>query len=164
MVAQAVVDSKKLFTNVYVGLPRSVNDQRVLSCSGLWQEVIHRGLMNVDAGYQEGIPPYLLGNKGYPLLSWLIVPIKDDGQPCSLAETYFNKRHWRGRSIVENAFGLLKENWREMGKKSELHVTLIPDMFYCCCTLYNLTICRVMVDVEDLMRRIVLEAQEEVCV
>jgi hypothetical protein len=29
----------------------SVNDQRVLRRSGLWQKVVHRGLMNVDAGY-----------------------------------------------------------------------------------------------------------------
>jgi hypothetical protein len=114
MVAQAVVDAKKLFTNVYIGLPGPVNDQRVLRRSSLWQKVVHRGLMNVDAGYQEGIPPYLLGDKGYPLLSWLIVPFKDDRQPRSLAEIYFNNRHWQGRSVVE------KENWREMGKKLEL--------------------------------------------
>jgi hypothetical protein len=61
------------------------------------------------------------------------------------------------------AFGLLKENWKEMGKKSELHVTIMPDVFYCCCMLYNLTIRRGMVDIEDLMHRIVLEAEEEVC-
>ena len=51
MVAQAVVDSKKLFTNVYVGLPGSVNDQQVLQRSGLWQEVLRGGLMATDGGY-----------------------------------------------------------------------------------------------------------------
>jgi hypothetical protein len=35
--------------------------------------------MNVDSGYQDGIPPYLLGDKGYPLLNWIIVPFKSDG-------------------------------------------------------------------------------------
>jgi hypothetical protein len=47
MVAQAVVNIKKLFTSIYVGLPGSVNDQRVLRRSGLWQEVVHQGLMAI---------------------------------------------------------------------------------------------------------------------
>jgi hypothetical protein len=162
MVVQAVVDVKKLFTSIYVGLPGSVNDQRVLRRSGVWQEVVHRGLMSAESGYQEGITPYLLGDKGYPLLSWIMVPFKDDGQPRSLAETYFNKRHRRGRSVVENAFELLKENWREMGRKTDLHVSIVPDVFYCCCILHNLIIRQGIVDVEDIMRRIAWEAEEEV--
>jgi hypothetical protein len=85
MVAQAVVDSKKIFTNVYVGLPGFVNDQRVLRRSGLWQQLVRGGLMGTDDGYQEGVTPYLLGDKGYPLLSWIMVPFRDDGQPWSLA-------------------------------------------------------------------------------
>jgi hypothetical protein len=140
MVAQAVVDVNKLFTSVYIGLPGSMNDQRVLRRSGLWHQVVQRGLMNADSGFQDGIPPYLLGDKGYPLLNWIIVPFKSDGQPRSLAETYFNRSHRRGRSVVENSFGLLKENWREMRKKIDLHVTIVPDVFYCCCILHNLTI------------------------
>ena len=162
MVAQAVVDVNKLFTSVYVGLPGSVNDQRVLRRSGLWQQVLQRGLMNADSGYQDGIPPYLLGDKGYPLLNWIIVPFKSNGQPRSLAETYFNRRHRRGRSVVENAFGLLKENWREMGKRTDLNITIVPDVFYCCCILHNMTIKQGSVDVEELMRRIRVEAEEEV--
>jgi hypothetical protein len=50
-VAQAVVDEKKLFTNIYFGLSGSVNDQRVLKGSGLWQQVVHGGLINTDGGY-----------------------------------------------------------------------------------------------------------------
>jgi hypothetical protein len=164
MVAQAVVDSKKLFTNIYVGLPGSVNNQRVLRRSGLWQQVVQSGLMSTDGGYQEGVTPYLLGDKGYPLLSWIMVPFKDNGQPRSPAQTYYNKRHRRGRSVVENAFGLLKENWREMGKKTDLHITIVPDVFYYCCVLHNLTIRRGFVNIEELMHRIVLEAEEEVLV
>jgi hypothetical protein len=91
-----------------------------------------------------------------------MVLFKDDGNPRSLAETYFNKRHRHGRSVVENAFGLLKENWREMGKKIDLHITIVPDVFYCCCILHNLTIQQGLVDVEEIMRRIALEAEEEV--
>jgi hypothetical protein len=162
MVSHAVVDANKLFTSVYVGLPRSVNDQRVLRRSGQWQRVVQRGLMNVDSGYQDGIPPYLLEDKGYPLMNWIIVPFKSDGQPRSLAETYFNKRYRQGRNVVENAFGLFKENWHEMGKRTDLHVILVPDVFYCYCILHNLTIKQGTIDVQELLRRIRAKAQEEV--
>jgi hypothetical protein len=41
MVAQVVVDVKKLFTSIYLlGLLGSANDQCVLRRSGLWQEVV----------------------------------------------------------------------------------------------------------------------------
>jgi hypothetical protein len=163
MVAQAVVDSRKQFTSVFVGLPRSVNDQRVLRRSGLWQQVVNECLLHVDSGYQDGIPPYLLADKGYPLLSWMMTPFKDDGGLRSLAKTYYNKHHRRGRSVIENAFRLLKENWREISGKTELHVTIVPDVFYACCILHNLTIQRGTVDFEQLMRRMTLELQEEVC-
>jgi hypothetical protein len=118
--------------------------------------------MSLHSGYQDGVPPYLLGDKGYPLLSWIMVSFKFDSQPRSLAETYFNKRHRRGRSVVENVFGLLKENWLEVGKKMDLHVSIVPDIFYCCCILHNLTIQRGIVDVEEVMRRIASKAEQEV--
>jgi hypothetical protein len=65
---------------------------------------------------------------------------KHDGRLRSLAKTYNNKHHYQGRSIVENAFGLLKENWRKISHKIELHVTIVLDVFYACCILYNHTI------------------------
>jgi hypothetical protein len=113
IVAQAVVDSKKQFTQLFVGLPGSVNDQRVLRRSSLWQHVMHRGLLSTTTGSQDGFPPYLLADKGYPLLSWMMTPFKEDGEPRSLAQTLYNRRHRRGRSVVENTFGLMKENWRK---------------------------------------------------
>jgi hypothetical protein len=64
--------------------------------------------------------------------------------------------------VVENAFGLLKENWRQMGKKIDLHVSFVPDVFYSCCILHNLTIRKGFVNIEELIRRIVVEAEEEV--
>jgi hypothetical protein len=80
MVAQAMVDVKKLYTNIYVGLPGSVNDQRVLRRLGLWQEVVHRGLMSADSGYQDGIPSYLLGDKGRVVTQTFSDGRSDDGR------------------------------------------------------------------------------------
>ena len=75
------------------------------------KKVVHNQLMSIEKGSLEGFPPYLFGDKEYPFLSWIMTPFKDDGQSRSLAEILYNNKHRRGRSVVENAFGILKENW-----------------------------------------------------
>jgi hypothetical protein len=44
VVLQAIVDAQKRFTDVFVGLPGSVNDSRVLKKSGLYIRVMNGGL------------------------------------------------------------------------------------------------------------------------
>jgi hypothetical protein len=74
--------------------------------------------MHTNNGFQDGIPSYFLADKGYLLLNWMLTPFREDGVPRSLVELVYNKRHQRGRSVVENAFGLMKTNWREMLKEN----------------------------------------------
>jgi hypothetical protein len=91
IVAQAVVDSKKRFIDLFVGMPGSTNDMRTLRRSGLYMNVIHCRILNDEDGIvYEGFSPYLLGDKGYPLLKWLMVPYKDD-RPLSILEKLYNK-------------------------------------------------------------------------
>jgi hypothetical protein len=69
-VANAVVNCKKRFTDVFVGLPGSVNDSRVLREFALYRKVENHGLFAYDPRFfQHGFPPYLLGDKGYPLIT-----------------------------------------------------------------------------------------------
>jgi hypothetical protein len=89
---QAVVDSKKRFIDLCIGMPSSVNDSRVLRRSYLYRSVTQRGLMNVNTGMIDNVPPYLIGDKGYPCLSWLLVPHKNEGrQPLNVLERLFNR-------------------------------------------------------------------------
>lgn len=157
MVAQSVVDCHKWFIDIFVGLPSSVNDQRILRRFSLYRQVRQHILIHVDRGSQNGICPYLLGDKGNLLLDWMLVPYEDDGHERSVLEALFNKSHRRGRSVVENAFGLLKENWRILLNKCDLFVKIIPNVFVCCCIMHNLLLQREEVDVEELMRRMVIE-------
>lgn len=69
IVAQVVVDSKKRFLDVFVGLFRNVNDSYVLRKSKLYQCAIRRGLFDIAIGPQDWMFPYILGDKGYPLFS-----------------------------------------------------------------------------------------------
>jgi hypothetical protein len=40
---------------------------------------------------------------------------------------------------------------------------LVPDVFYSCCILYNFTVKYGTVDVDELMRLMAMEAEEEIC-
>jgi adenylate kinase family enzyme len=69
MVAQAMVESNKKFTNIFIGLPRNVNDSQVLKRSRFYQQVQYHVLFNPSKRCGDGTPPYLLRDKGYPLIN-----------------------------------------------------------------------------------------------
>jgi hypothetical protein len=86
---QAIVDDKKMFIDLFVGFFKSVNDSRVLRKFGLYVNV-QQELFSAYKG-QDGFTPYLLGDKGYPLLSWLITSHKDG--ETNILEMFYNKKH-----------------------------------------------------------------------
>lgn len=75
-----MVDTQKRFFDVYVRILRSVNDSHVLRKFRLY----HGGFFDMAIGSQDGLPPYLFEDKGYPLLSWLMTPHKEDGEHHSI--------------------------------------------------------------------------------
>jgi len=65
VIAQIVVDNQKRFMDVYVGLPRNVNDFHVLRNSKLYQYALNGGFFDVMVvRSQDGAPPYLLKKRG----------------------------------------------------------------------------------------------------
>jgi len=111
-VAQVVVDYKKKFAHVFVGFPRNLNDSMVLHKSTLYRKVENHGLFAYDPRfYQHWFPPNLLGDKGYPLITWIMTPFKEEGHHI-VFELLYNTMHKWGHPIVENAFGILKKTFR----------------------------------------------------
>ena len=55
----------------------------------------------------------------------------------SVLDRLYSKRLLRGRSVIENAFGILKQSFRELLDITDLHVTFLPDVVVCCCLLHN---------------------------
>jgi hypothetical protein len=111
LVAQAVVNSQKRFMDVYVGLLGSVNDCHALKKSKLYQHAIHEVSFTWLLGHMMESPPYLLGVEGHPLLSWLMTLHKEDGEVHSIFKLLYNCKYKRGRLIVENSFGILKQKF-----------------------------------------------------
>lgn len=98
----------------------------------------------------EGFTPYIIGDLGYPLLPWLMVPHRTHGQ-LTVAEGLFNRKLWRGRCVVENAFGILKQTFRELMQKSDLSVTFLPDVILACAILHNVLLGQSDEQVEELL-------------
>lgn len=158
IVCQAVVDHEKRFLDLFVGLPGSVNDSRVLRRSGLFRKATDGRIVEGLAVSQDGFTPYLLGDKGYPLLPWLMTPYREGRH--TVLETLYQRKHKRGRSVIEHAFGILKQAFRELQYKSDLHVTLLPDVVTCCCYLHNLLLGQDEEQVQKLMERLRNEGLE----
>ena len=103
---------------------------------------------------------YLLGDFGYPLLPWLLVPHKGQGN-LPIVQTLFNKKLRRGRGVVENAFGILKQTFHELLVKSDLSVTFLPDVITACALLHNVLLGQCHGDVERLLQVLQTEGLQE---
>ena len=112
ILVQAVVDHRYLFRNANVGWPGSVHDARVFANSALYAEVTSKHILQGDTRKINGcdIPPLLIADSAYPLLSWLLKPFANDGS-LTQEQKNFNYRLSRARIVSENAFGRLKARW-----------------------------------------------------
>lgn len=76
----------------------------------------------------------VLGDCAYPFLSWLMIPFQN--AELTNEEQQFNKLHTSSRIIKENAFGLLKGQFRVLLKQIELKVSNVDQVILTCCSLH----------------------------
>lgn len=153
---QAVIDSEKRFIHLYVGMHGSTHDSCMLRRSALHYLASHHDLCGPTLGIDRH-SPYLLGDLGYPLLPWLMVPHQVENQ-LTVAKALFNKRLQRGRSVVKNAFGILKDSFHKvLLDKSELHLTFLLDVILCSYILQNVLLQQSHEQVEDLLQILATE-------
>lgn len=142
---QGVVDTKCYFTSINTGPPGSLHDSAHFKSTELYRKVeegvmrgFHDDPLNLPAGLP--FPPYIVANRGYPLLSWCITPFKTGpmGVPLSREELWFNRKHSSTRMCVERGFGILKSRFKEIGTKSSLKLDFLPIVVHCCCVLHNI--------------------------
>lgn len=139
----------------------------MLRRSLLYRLAMHENLFDTRYGL-DGFSPYLIGDSGYPLIPWLMVPHWVHRR-FTVLESMFNRSLRVGRCVVENAFGIPKQTWRELLTKSDLHIVFIPDVITACCILHNILLGQTAEEVASLLPvleaegfdGVVLDAEEE---
>jgi hypothetical protein len=105
--------TKKKVLHVFVGLPGLMNNAQVLRLSLIYRKITW-GIFFNELDLHEGIKHYIIGNKGYPLLPWMMVLDKQMGVLHFILETLINKRFSHAKVVVENNFGVLKKIFCEL--------------------------------------------------
>lgn len=124
---QGTVNHEMKFLDVFIGYPRSVHDARVFRNSPLYHDL--RELCTNSY--------HLLGDSAYPCLKGLLVPYRDNGH-LTRAQRTFNRKLSSCRVIIENAFGCLKQRFRQLYHLKLRNNVRIVSVIHACCVLHNM--------------------------
>ncbi|GBG85072.1 hypothetical protein CBR_g39535 [Chara braunii] len=140
VIAQVVCDHECRILDVYVSCPGSNHDSRVLRLSPLYFDAQNGlGVFSVGAHMlTEGtrIGRYVLGDAGFPCLSWLITPVPARG--CTADGVTFNESHSAARSVIERTFGILKAVWQNFIRRQIGNLKTLCKEFMAMCILHNI--------------------------
>ena len=104
--------------------------------------------------------PILLGDGGYPLTSWLIIPCKFSVN-LSQSEKKFNKSLSSSCVNVERAFGIFKARCRSLLKRLGCEIEDVSSFIITCVMLHN--ICQIAgddyVDHDNILETIIAQEQ-----
>ncbi|XP_019169499.1 PREDICTED: putative nuclease HARBI1 [Ipomoea nil] len=135
---QVVADHKKVFWDVCVKAPGGFDDATHFRDSLLYNRLISGDIVWDKAINIRGqhVRPYLVGDWGFPLLSFLLTPFSWNrtGGP---AQNAFDEAVAKARKSAEEAIVLLKGRWKIL---QDLNVDLshAPQTIVACCVLHNL--------------------------
>lgn len=138
---QIVVDSSSRILSIVAGFRGDKPDSTVLKLSTLHKDVEEGRVLNSNPVYVNGaaVNQYLVGNGGYPLLPWLIVPY-EDFLPGSCEEK-FNAAHRFLRVPALKAIASLK-NWGVLSKPITEEVKSAVAFIGACSILHNVLLMR----------------------
>ncbi|KAF7823571.1 protein ALP1-like [Senna tora] len=146
MILQAIVDPDMRFRDIVTGWPGKMKDWLVFESSNFYKlcdkgERLNGRKLKLSGGSE--IREYIVGDSGYPLLPYLVVPY--DGKELSEPKMEFNKRHFATRMIAQRALTRLKEMWRIIqGVMWRPDKHKLPRIILVCCLLHN-----IVIDMED---------------
>ncbi|XP_055824853.1 protein ALP1-like [Solanum dulcamara] len=123
---QGVVDPKGTFTDVCIGWPGSMSDDKVLEKSALYQRA-NRGQLK---------DTWVVGNSGYPLIDWLLAPYTR--QNLTWTQHAFNEKVGEIQKVAKEAFMRMKARWSCLRKRTEVKLQDLPVVLGACCVLHNI--------------------------
>ncbi|KAF1898868.1 hypothetical protein Lal_00018989 [Lupinus albus] len=146
MVLQAIVDPNMRFQDIVTGWPGKMKDWLVFESSNFHKlcdrgERLNGKALQLSAGSE--IREYIIGDSGYPLLPYLIVPY--EGKELPELRSDFNQRHFATRMVAQRALVRLKEMWKIIeGSMWRPDKHRLPRIILVCCLLHN-----IVIDMED---------------
>nr|XP_054931574.1 putative nuclease HARBI1 [Dermacentor andersoni] len=109
------------------------------SCHDSW--VWQHNLLRASLAAQLQPGKYLLGDSGYPLEPWLLVPLPGS-HAGTTSEGHYNREHASMRNVVERCIGVLKSKFRCLQRFKTLLYS--PDraarIIYACVALHNIAL------------------------
>lgn len=123
---QGVVDPNGVFTDVCIGWPGSMPDDKVLEQSALFQRA-SQGLWN---------DIWIVGTSGFPLTDWILVPYTHAN--LTWTQHAFNEKIGEIQKAARGAFSKLKARWGCLQKRTEVKLQDLPVVLGACCVLHNI--------------------------
>ncbi|KAL2613916.1 hypothetical protein R1flu_025608 [Riccia fluitans] len=138
-VLQGICDHDSAFLDISCGASGSVHDSRCLHLSSIFRrveagEVMVDPILPINDGLQ--LHPHLLGDQGYAMHPWLMVPFSLTGMSPP-AQHLYNRRHVQGRLSIERAFELLKARFRILENGITFSVGWAGKLVHATCILHN---------------------------
>ena len=135
----SVVRGNLLFLDFCNGVPGSVHDSRILRNSVIYAKAESSQILNfpIDVTENVTIRPFILGNGGYPLLTWLMRPC-NIGQNIDPRKAKFNKKLCGVRVTIERGFWILKARWRCLLKRLDSEIKNVLNVIITCVALRNM--------------------------
>ncbi|XP_050217559.1 protein ALP1-like [Mercurialis annua] len=146
MVLQAIIDPEMRFRDIVTGWPGKLEDLVVFQSSNFYKLCERGERLNgkkLQLSEELEIREYIIGDSGFPLLPYLIVPY--EGKELSEPKAEFNKRHSATQMIAHKALAKLKDTWRIIqGVMWRPDKHRLPRIILVCCLLHN-----IIIDMED---------------
>ncbi|XP_057963653.1 protein ALP1-like [Malania oleifera] len=139
--AQIVVDSSSRILSIIAGYRGEKGNSRVLKSSTLYKDIQGGSLLNGPSVFVNriAIDQYLVGNGGYPLLPWLMVPFV--APVAGSCEENFNAAHNAMRLSAIRTLGSLK-NWGVLSRPMQEEFKTAVAYIGACSILHNVLLMR----------------------
>ena len=140
IVLLALVDGDYKLKWVDVGAAGSTSDAQIFKHTDLRHKIEDSSIGFPDSeSLGIGGPRvnfFLLGDDAFPLKLWLMRPYSSHGM--DLKERVFNYRNSRGRTVVENAFGILTSRFRIFQSPLQQEPPVVNRVVMACLVLHSL--------------------------
>ena len=138
-VMQAVVDSHGLYLAVSTGYPGSLRDVQVVRLSEIFGAAENENILMEPTMDLNGtvIQLLIVGDSAYPLKTWLLRPVKDNGT-LTREQKKFNKQLSKARIVSKHAIGKTKGRWQVLDKRLDEDSDRIPATIIAACVLHNI--------------------------